>query len=95
MKTQTRITLIAGWILGAIIATIGVLNLILVHPVPGIVFLLLSLFYFPPADIVFYKWFDRPVPIIFKIILFVVITWFTLGVSDLGDMIDDAMRNSG
>jgi hypothetical protein len=88
MKVQARIPLIVGWTLGTIVAIIGVLNLFFVHPVPGIVFILLSLLYFPPADVFFNRCFGRPVPNICKIILFIVITWFTLGVSDLGDMID-------
>ncbi|MBK0402538.1 hypothetical protein I5M27_06045 [Adhaeribacter sp. BT258] len=78
-----------SWLIGLVVFTIGVSNLLLVHPVPGIVFLLLSALYFPPADALSMKIFGRPVPMVFKVILGFVIIWFTLGVSDLGDIIDD------
>lgn len=48
---------LAGWIFGALVLVIGVLNLLLVHPA-------------------------------FKVVLGIVVVMFTLGVSDLGDMID-------
>ena len=78
-----------SWFIGLVVFTIGVLNLLLVHPVPGSVFLLLSALYFPPADTFFMKNFGKPIPIWAKLILGFVIIWFTLGVSDLGDIIDD------
>lgn len=77
-----------SWLLGLVIFTIGMLNLLLVHPVPGVVFLSLSLLYFPPADSFFIKIFGFPIPLWAKAILGFIIIWFTLGVSDLGDMLD-------
>jgi hypothetical protein len=88
MRTQTILPSIGSWIAWAIVATIGVLNLFLVHPVPGIVFLILSMFYFPPAANFFQKLFGVAIPFLVKLILFIIILWFTLGISDLGDMID-------
>jgi hypothetical protein len=88
MKTQTSTLSIWNWIAFAIIATIGLLNLFLVHPVPGIVFLLISMVYFPPAAMFFQKIFGTAIPFLVKLILFIIIVWFTLGISDLGDMID-------
>ena len=41
-----------SWLIGLVVFIIGVSNLLLVHPVPGIVFLMLSALYFPPADLV-------------------------------------------
>ena len=75
--------------LGVLVFIIGAANMVLVHPVPGIVFLLLSLLYFPPIDTFFMKKFGFRIPLVVKIILGIVIFWFTLGVSDLGDIIDD------
>ena len=89
MKDIARISPFISWGLGLIVFVIGGLNLFLVHPVPGLVFILLSMLYFPPADTLCLKIFGFPVPLVAKIILFFVIIWFTLGVSDLGDMIDD------
>ena len=87
MKTDSRISIIISYILGIVILAIGVLNVVFVHPVPGIILLLLSLPYFPFTDIL-RKQFHWTVPLALKIILFVLIAWFTLGISDLGDMID-------
>ena len=77
-----------GWIFAIVIFAIGVLNLFLVHPVPGFVYLLLSLVYFPPANAIINQRLGFSIPLAVKIILGVVIIMFTLGVSDLGDMID-------
>ena len=79
---------ITGWLFGIVVLTIGVLNMVLVHPVPGTVCILLSLFYFPPVDDMIKKKFGRSIPPAVKIVLGIAIIWFTLGVSDLGDMID-------
>ncbi|MEJ8757112.1 hypothetical protein WG947_08900 [Pontibacter sp. H259] len=79
---------ISGWVFGIVLVVIGVLNLFLVHPVPGIAYLLLSLVYFPPANVYLKKVVGITIPVILKIILGIVLIMFTLGVSDLGDMID-------
>jgi len=88
MDLKINTAALVNWIFGIIVFAIGTLNLILVHPVPGIVFMLLSMVYFPPVNEVFRKKFGFAIPLVFKIILGIVIIWFTLGVSDLGDMID-------
>lgn len=79
---------ISGWAFGLVVMIIGVFNILLVHPVPGIVYLLLSLVYFPPANAIFRKKLGFSIPLVVKITLGIVIIMFTLGVSDLGDMID-------
>ena len=83
---------LVSWIFGIIVFTIGVLYMFLVHPVPGTVFLLLSFVYFPSANELFRNIFGFTIPLVFKIILGIIIIWFTLGVSDLGDMIDSLGR---
>jgi len=88
MITSSKLSIIAGWVMGTIIAIIGLLNLVYVHPVPGIVILLVSLVLFPPAGIMFRRYLGRDIPFAVKLFLFVATIWFTLGVSDLGDMID-------
>ncbi|HEX9959857.1 MAG TPA: hypothetical protein VGB00_02930, partial [Pyrinomonadaceae bacterium] len=80
---------IIDWMFGIAVFAIGVLNVFLVHPVPGVVYLLLSFVYLPPANAVLRKRFGFRVPLVVKIILGIFIIMFTLGVSDLGDMIDD------
>jgi succinate dehydrogenase/fumarate reductase cytochrome b subunit len=75
-------------IFAVVLFAIGLLNVFLVHPVPGIIYLLLSFLYFPPANSILRKRFGFSIPLVVKIILGIVIIMFTLGVSDLGDMID-------
>ena len=77
-----------SWVFGALVFTIGFLNLFLVHPVPGIAYFFLSCFYFPPTNALFKQWFGFTMPVFVKVILGILIIMFTLGVSDLGDMID-------
>lgn len=79
---------IISWLFGLLVLTIGIANVFLVHPVPGIIFLLLSLVYFPPTNAFLWERTGFVIPAAVKIILGIVIIWFTLGVSDLGDMID-------
>lgn len=88
MKKDIMTSKLISWIFGTIVFVIGVLNLFLVHPVPGVVYLLLSLLYFPPTNALLKKMVGFPIPAVVKIILGIVIIMFTLGVSDLGDMID-------
>lgn len=70
-----------------LIAT-GLLNIVLVHPVPGMAYLILSIVYFPRVNSLLKNSFGYPIPPLVKIILGIVLILFTLGVSDLGDMID-------
>jgi hypothetical protein len=79
---------IVDWLFGSLVLAIAVLNLALVHPVPGLVFLLASLVYLPPANAAFQRLSGVRVPVAAKVALGVAIVWFTLGVSDLGDLID-------
>jgi hypothetical protein len=69
-----------------LIFTIGIMNLFLVHLVPGIIYMLLSIMYFPPANAFFKKKSGFHIPVAVKIILGILILWFTLGVSDLAEM---------
>ena len=77
-----------SWIFGITVLTIGILNTVLVHIVPGVVYLLMSLLYFPSVNAFVKQKTGISIPWILKIVLGIVIVMFTLGVSDLGDMID-------
>jgi hypothetical protein len=79
---------IIGWIFGVLFFAIGVLNLFLVHPVPGIFYILLSLIYFPPVTPFIRKKFGLSIPVALKIILGLVILWATLAVGDLMEMFE-------
>lgn len=86
-KKITPLSLLS-YLLGSLVFVIGLLNLFLVHPVPGLVFILLSLVYLPQTNTLLQKSFGFAIPLLVKIVLGIVVVWFTLGVSDLGDLID-------
>ncbi|HEY0750115.1 MAG TPA: hypothetical protein VGD26_03100 [Chitinophagaceae bacterium] len=88
MTARIIISNTISWLLGIIVYAIGVLNLFLVHFVPGIVFLILSFAIFPPINDELRKRFGFSIPVVLRIVLGILIIWFTLGISDLGDMID-------
>ena len=77
-----------GWLFGTVVLTVGIANLVLVHPVPGFAYILVSLLYLPPANTAVRRRFGFSIPAIVKVLLGVGLVMFTLGVSDLGDMID-------
>ena len=78
---------LAAWLFGLLMLGIGVANLLLVHPVPAAAYALVSLVYFPPASAALKERFGLSIHPLVKIVLAVVVVMFTLGVSDLGDMI--------
>ena len=75
-----------SWIFGLVILTIGLLNFSLVHAVPGIIGIILSLIFFPPINNFLKKKFNFIIPFALKVVIFILIMWFTLGVSDLGEI---------
>ena len=93
MKYSTWVAQISGWLFGIIVLTVGILNFFLIHPVPGVVYLLLCFVYVPPVNAMLRKRFGFSIPPFVKIMLCIVIIMFTLGVSDLGDMIDKSFTS--
>jgi hypothetical protein len=81
-------TQLIGWVAGILVLTVAILNFILVHPVPGAAYLVLSLVYFPPANAHLKRLTGFTIPTLVKLLLGIVLFFFTFGVSDLGDMID-------
>jgi hypothetical protein len=94
MKDKVIIAPVFGWLFGIAVLVVGILNLILVHPVPGVVYLLLSLVYLPPANAILKQSLCFRIPLVVKIILGIIIFMFTLGVSDLGDMLDKKLASN-
>jgi len=86
MKTKETLLIISGWIFASLLIITGILNMVLVHPVPGIVYFLLSMVYLPPANSFMRDRFGFTIPLFIKAPLAVIIILFTLGVSDLGEM---------
>lgn len=86
MTHQSNISNIIGWFFGLTIFTLGILNLILVHPVPGVAYLLISFLFFPPVNVWLRKKFGFSIPLVVLILLGIAVFWFTLGISDLAEM---------
>jgi len=76
-----------GWLFGIVFIAIGVLNLFLVHPVPGVFYLLISFVYFPFVNVFFKKKLGFTIPFTLQIILGLVILWGTLAVGDLAEIL--------
>ncbi|MDD5751579.1 MAG: hypothetical protein PHS73_03620 [Candidatus Peribacteraceae bacterium] len=81
-----RVSTIVGWIFGVVFLLIGVLNALLVHPVPGVFYVLLSFVYLPPASVFLKKQLHLSIPLVVQIIVGFVIMWGTLAVGDLAEM---------
>lgn len=79
---------VLSWLFGLAVFVTGILNMTLIHFVPGVLYLLLALIYFPPVNTILRAKSGFTIPPMLKIILGIILILFTLGVSDLGDMID-------
>ncbi len=77
-----------GWVFGIAFLVIGVLNVLLIHPVPGAFYLLLSLVYLPTVDTMLRKRFGFAIPLGAKLLLGLVVLWGTLAMSELADRFD-------
>jgi hypothetical protein len=71
----------------ALFLVVGVLYLFLVHPVPGVIYILLALIYTPWATTWFKKRFGLTIPMVVKIILGLGVLWGTLAVGDLAEIL--------
>ncbi len=76
------------WLFALLLIAVAVANLLLVHPVPAAGYLIASLVFLPPVHALFKRRWRFTVHPIIRIVLGVVIVMFTLGVSDLGDLLD-------
>lgn len=88
MKKENLVTRLISGLFALLLVTIGILNILWVHPVPGAIYFVLALLFVPPLSAwLMEKWGVALHPVV-KILLVIVIVMFTLGVSDLGDIID-------
>lgn len=79
-------TTIVSWLATLLFVTIGVLNLVLVHPVPGMFYLLLAVLYLPQVDVIMKKKLGFAIPFMAKMLLAVLVLWGTLAVTDLAEI---------
>jgi hypothetical protein len=78
---------VIGWVFCVVFGIIGILNLILVHPVPGIFYLMISCVYIPATNIILKKRFGFSISLSVKIIVALIILWGTLAVGDLAEIL--------
>lgn len=84
-SSNTHIVTVFSWVFAIVFFVIGILNLLLVHPVPGIFYLLVSILYIPYSLIQERLLFS--IPFVFKIVAGLVILWGTLAVGDLAEIL--------
>lgn len=88
MAKNKKTNKVLSWIFGGILLVIGLLNIIFVHLVPGIVYILISLLFFPPINDIIKQKLGFAIPFMVKLILFTLIMWVTLGVGDLFELFE-------
>lgn len=86
MKNTVTLKNTLSWFLMILFISLGFMNLILIHPVPGIFYILFSLLYFPPLAALAANRLGFSIPYILKIIAAFIILWGTLAVGDLAEM---------
>jgi 1,4-dihydroxy-2-naphthoate octaprenyltransferase len=78
---------ILGWLFATLFIIIGVLNMVLVHPVPGLFYLLLAVLYIPQVNVIMKQKLGFSIPLVAKIVLALVVLWGTLAVGDLAEIL--------
>ena len=91
MKKDSESWDIINWIFLILFVLIGILNIIFVHIVPGLIYLLISSVFIPSTNTLCKNKLGFSIPIVLKIILAVLVLWFTLGVGDLMEMFESWM----
>lgn len=76
----------------ALFVVLGVLNLFLIHPVPGLFYMLLSLVYLPPLNRYFKAKLKFSFPTAIKLVVAFLVLWGTLGVGDLMELFEAWLR---
>lgn len=86
MTTKFILSNIISWVFTLVFLTLGVMNLILVHPVPGIFYILLACIFSPPVNTLLKNTTGLAIPLAVKILIGLVVLWGTLAVGDLAEM---------
>ena len=80
MNKKSNIGNIITWIFTLLFFVIGVLNLWLVHHIPGTFYLILSFVHSPPFNTILKQKLGFSIPLVVKIVLGIFILWGTLAV---------------
>ena len=86
MSNYLTIKDLLNWFLMILFIIIGIMNLVSVHPVPGIFYIVVSFFYCPPIGAIVKKSLGFSIPYFIKIIAAFVLLWATLAVGDLAEI---------
>lgn len=86
MKSNLNALNINCWMLGLFIFIIGIMNLLKVHPFPGVFYILYSFLFYPFTNTFLKKYFNFSIPFSLKLVLFILIMWPTLAVGELAEM---------
>lgn len=78
---------VISWAFAAVFFVTGVLNLFLVHAVPGIFYVCLSVLYLPATGAALRGKLGITVPFWVKVVFGLVILWGTLAVGDLAEVL--------
>ena len=87
MNSQSGVWNVVGWMFGVVFLVLGVLNALLVHIAPGVFYIVLSSFYFPPATAFVTNKLRFSIPPIVTLILGLVVLWATLAVGELVELL--------
>ncbi len=79
-------------IFATLFIAIGILNMIYVHWVPGVFYLLLALLYLPVTNTILFRNTGHAIPIWIKVLSGLIILWATLGVGDLMEVFEAWLR---
>ena len=85
IKTLNALNIVS-FVFGLLLLTIGIMNVFMVHPIPGIIYILVSLIFFAPTNNLLKKTLNFTIPFKLKLIIFILIMWFTLGVGYLAEI---------
>lgn len=93
MPNSIQIKDIFSGFLAFLFILIGILNMIYIHVIPGLFYMVIALFYFPP----FVSWvrqgFSVTIPYFIRIIIAFLILWATLAVGDLVEYFESILHH--
>ena len=86
MSNTLSIEILVSWLLMLIFIVFGILNWIQIDPRPGIFYLVLSLFYFPPFWPIAQRLVGFRIPFWIRILIAIFVLWGSLAVGDLAEL---------
>lgn len=86
MSIKVSPSTLVNWVLTLVFLILGIMNFILVHPVPGTFYILFSFVFPPPVNSYLKKKTGFSIPLWLKFFLAFLILWGTLAVGDLAEM---------